>query len=144
MILFILINPSCPRVLVSQHKQQSTIIWLGITRLGSARLSSVERYSSKRATSSAFLLCAPSPSLLSSSVAIFFLNAQTHEKRTTKTSRVGTKMSCDGLTLGKIIFRYTPRVVLPPPQPVSNTMMEQVERWGEDVSNDGLDAISAH
>jgi hypothetical protein len=39
-ILFILINPSCPRVLVSQHKQQSTIIWLGITRLGSARLGS--------------------------------------------------------------------------------------------------------
>ncbi len=36
-ILFILINPSCPRVLVSQHKQQSTIIWLGITRLGSAQ-----------------------------------------------------------------------------------------------------------
>jgi hypothetical protein len=36
-ILFILIIPSCPRVLVSQHKQQSTIIWLGITRLGSAR-----------------------------------------------------------------------------------------------------------
>jgi hypothetical protein len=37
-ILFILINPSCPRVLVSQHKQQSTIIWLCITRLGSAQL----------------------------------------------------------------------------------------------------------
>ena len=37
-ILFILINPSCPHVLVSQHKQQSTIIWLGITRLGLARL----------------------------------------------------------------------------------------------------------
>ena len=28
-------------------------------------------------------------------------------------------MSCDGLTLGKIIFGYTPRVVLPPQQPVS-------------------------
>ena len=72
-ILFILINPSCPRVLVSQHKQQSTIIWLGITRLGSARLGSarlgwVERCYSKRATSSAFLPCAPSPSLLSSSL----------------------------------------------------------------------------
>ena len=37
-ILFILINPSCPRVLVSQYKQQSIIIWLGITRLGSAQL----------------------------------------------------------------------------------------------------------
>ncbi len=37
-IIFILINPSCPRVLVSQHKQQSTIIWLGITRLGLAWL----------------------------------------------------------------------------------------------------------
>ena len=37
-------------------------------------------------------------------VAEFFLNAQTHEKRTTKTSRDGTKMSCDGLTLGKINF----------------------------------------
>ena len=37
-ILFILINPSCPRVLVSQHKQQSTIIWIGITRLCLARL----------------------------------------------------------------------------------------------------------
>jgi hypothetical protein len=33
-----------------------------------------------------------------------FLNAQTQEKRTTKTSREGTKMSCDGLTLGKIIL----------------------------------------
>ncbi len=30
-ILFILINLSCPRVLVTQHKHQSTIIWLGIT-----------------------------------------------------------------------------------------------------------------
>jgi hypothetical protein len=55
-----------------------------------------------------------------------------------------TKMSCDGLTLGKIIFGYTPRVVLPPQQPFSNATMEQVQRWGEDVSNDGLDAISAH
>ena len=73
-----------------------------------------------------------------------FLNARTHKKRTTKTSREGTKMSCDGLTLGKIIFGYTPRVVLPPQQPVSNATMEQVKRWGEDVSNDGLDAISAH
>ena len=53
-------------------------------------------------------------------------------------------MSCDRLTLGKIIFGYTPRVVLPPQQPFSNAMMEQVQRWGEDVSNDGLDAISAH
>jgi hypothetical protein len=53
-------------------------------------------------------------------------------------------MSCDGLTLGKIIFGYTPRVVLPPQQPFSNATMEQVQRWGEDVSNDGLDAISAH
>jgi hypothetical protein len=50
-------------------------------------------------------------------------------------------MSCDGLTRGKIIFGYTPRVVLSPPQPVSNTTMEPVHRWGEDVSNDGLDAI---
>ncbi len=50
-------------------------------------------------------------------------------------------MSCDELTLGKIIFGYTPRVVLPPHQPVSNATMEQVQRWGEDVSNDGLDAI---
>ena len=56
----------------------------------------------------------------------------------------GTKMSCDRLTLGKIIFGYTPRVVLPPQQPFSNATMEQVQRWGEDVSNDGLDAISAH
>jgi hypothetical protein len=63
---------------------------------------------------------------------------------TTKTSREGTKMSCDGLTLGKIIFGYTPRVVLLPQQPVSNDMMEQVQRWGEDVSNNGLDAIYAH
>ena len=69
----------------------------------------------------------------------FFLNA--HKKRTTKTSCEGTKMSCDGLTLGKIIFGYTPRVVLPPQQPFSNATMEQVQRWGEDVSNDGLDAI---
>ncbi len=74
-------------------------------------------------------------------VADFFLNAQTHEKRTTKTSREGTKKSCDELTLGKIIFGYSPRVVLPPQQPVSNATMEQVQRWGEDVSKDGLDAI---
>ncbi len=60
----------------------------------------------------------------------------------TKTSREGTKMSCDGLTLGKIIFGYTP--VLPPQQTFSNATMEQVQRWGEDVSNDGLDAISAN
>jgi hypothetical protein len=53
-------------------------------------------------------------------------------------------MSCDGLTLGKIIFGYTPRVVLPPQQPFLNATMEQVQRWGEDVSNDGLDAMSAH
>jgi hypothetical protein len=75
---------------------------------------------------------------------LLFLNAQTHKKRTTKTSCEGTKMSCDGLTLGKIIFGFTPRVVLPPQQPVSNATMEQIQRWGEDVSNDGLDAISAH
>jgi hypothetical protein len=56
----------------------------------------------------------------------------------------GHKNECDGLTLGKIIFGYTPRVVLPPQQPFSNAMMEQVQRWGEDVSNDGMDAISAH
>ncbi len=66
------------------------------------------------------------------------------EKRTTKASRKGTKMSCDGLTLGKIIFGYTPRVVLPPQQPVSNATIEQVQRWGEVVSNDGFDAILAH
>ena len=54
-----------------------------------------------------------------------FLNA--HEKRTTKASREGTKMSCDRLTLGKIIFGYTPRVVLPPQQPVLNATMEQVD-----------------
>jgi hypothetical protein len=65
-------------------------------------------------------------------------------KENTKTSCEGTKMSCDGLTLGKIIFGYTPRVVLPPEQPFSNATMEQVQRWGEDVSNDGLDAILAH
>jgi hypothetical protein len=52
-----------------------------------------------------------------------------------------TKMSGDRLTLGKIMFGYTPRVVLPPQQPVSNATMEQVQRWGEDISNDGLDAI---
>ena len=56
-------------------------------------------------------------------------------------SREGKKMSCDELTLGKIIFGYTPRVVLPPQQPVSNATMEQVQRWGEDISNDGLDVI---
>ena len=37
-------------------------------------------------------------------LAKFFLNAQFPEKRTTKTSCEGTKMSCDGLTLGKNIF----------------------------------------
>ena len=74
-------------------------------------------------------------------IADFFLNAQTHKKRTTKTSREGTKMSCDGLTLGKTIFGYTPREGLPPQQPVSNATKEQVQRWGEDVPNDGLDAI---
>jgi hypothetical protein len=51
-------------------------------------------------------------------------------------------MSCDKLTIGKIIFGYTPRVVLPPQQPVSNATMEQVQRWGEDISNDGLDEIT--
>jgi hypothetical protein len=50
-------------------------------------------------------------------------------------------MSCAGLTLGKNIFGYTPRVVLPPQQPVSNAMMEQIQRWGEDISSNGLDAI---
>ncbi len=63
------------------------------------------------------------------------------KKGTTKTSREGTKMSCDGLTLGKIIFGYTPRVVLPPQHPVSNATMEQGQRWGEDISNNGSDAI---
>jgi hypothetical protein len=65
--------------------------------------------------------------------------------KTTKTSHEGTKMSCGGITRGKIIVGYTPSVILPPQQPVSNAMMEQIlQRWGEDVSNDGLDAISAH
>ena len=66
------------------------------------------------------------------------------QKENHKNDCEGTKMSCDGLTLGKIIFGYTPRVVLPPQQPFSNATMEQVQQWGEDVSNDGLDAISAH
>ena len=74
----------------------------------------------------------------------WFLNARSPEKRTTKTSREGTKISCGRLTLGKIIFGCGPRVVLPPQQPVSNNTMEQIERWGEDVSNDGLDAFYAH
>jgi hypothetical protein len=56
-------------------------------------------------------------------------------------SREVTKMSCDELTLGKIIVGYTPRVVSTPQQPVLNATMEQVQRWGEDVSNDGLDAM---
>jgi len=73
-----------------------------------------------------------------------FLNAGSLEKRTTETSCKGTKISCGRLTLGKIIFEYAPRVVLPPQQPVSNATMEQVKRWGEDVSNDGLDAFYAH
>jgi hypothetical protein len=53
----------------------------------------------------------------------------------------GTKMSCDRFTLGKIFFGCPPRVVLPPQQHVSNAMIEKVERWGKDVSNNGLDAI---
>ena len=73
-----------------------------------------------------------------------FFNARTHKKRTTKTSCEGTKMSCDELTLRKIIFGYNPRVVSTPQQPVLNATMKQVQRWGEDVSNDGLDAIYAH
>ncbi len=40
-------------------------------------------------------------------------------------------MSCDGRTLGKIIFGFSPRVVLPPQQPVSNARMEQVQRRGQ-------------
>ena len=56
-------------------------------------------------------------------------------------SREGTKMSCEELTLGKIIFGYTPRVVSTPQQPVLNATMEQLQIWGDDVSNDGLDAI---
>jgi hypothetical protein len=71
----------------------------------------------------------------------FSQRPNSRKKGTTKTSREGTKKSCDGLTLGKIIFGYTPRVVLPPQQPVSNAAMEQGQRWGEDVSNNGLDAI---
>ena len=50
-------------------------------------------------------------------------------------------MSCDELTLGKIMFGYTLRVISTPQQPVWNATMEQVQRWGEEVSNDGLDAI---
>ena len=71
-------------------------------------------------------------------------NAWSLEKRTTKTSCEGTKNSCGRLTLGEIIFGCAPRVVLPPQQPASNATMEQLKRWGEDVSNDGLDAFYAH
>ena len=56
-------------------------------------------------------------------------------------SHEGTNMSCARLTLGKIIYGYTPRIVLPPHQPVLIATMEQIQRWGEDVFNDGLDAI---
>ena len=38
LISYFLFIPSCPRVLVSHHTHQSTIIWLGNTRLGSAWL----------------------------------------------------------------------------------------------------------
>jgi len=41
-------------------------------------------------------------------------------------------------TLLVALSRHTPQ------QPVSNATMEQVKRWGEDVSNDGLDAFYAH
>ena len=59
----------------------------------------------------------------------------------TSTITHGDTVIGDGLTLGKIIFGYTPKVVLPPQQTVSNATMEQVQRWREDVSNDGLGAI---
>ena len=39
-------------------------------------------------------------------------------------------MSCAGLTLGKIIFGYTPRVVLPPQQPVSIATMPHKSQNG--------------
>ena len=96
-ILFILINPSCTLVLVvSQHKQQSTIIWLGITQLGSARLSGEMLFY----TSNKFCLLAVCPK--PKSLELFLdLRAQTHEKITTKTIGEGTKMSCDGLTLSR-------------------------------------------
>ncbi len=66
------------------------------------------------------------------------------EKEDHKTNSEGTKISFGRLTLGKIIFGCAPRVVLPPQQPVLNATMEQVKRWGEDVSNDGLDAFYAN
>ncbi len=77
-------------------------------------------------------------------LAEFFLNARTLEKRTTKTSCEGTKNSCGRLTLGKIIFGFATRVVVPPQQAVSNATMEQVKRWGEGVSDDGLDVFYGH
>jgi len=55
-------------------------------------------------------------------------------------------MSCDGLTLGKSIFWIHYKSSFTPPA----TCFECddgagiVQRWGEDVSNDGLDAIQAH
>ena len=101
-------------------------------RLGSARLSGEMLFY----TSNKFCLLAVCPK--PKSLELFLdLRAQTHEKRTTKTSREGTQMSCDKLTRGKIIFGYTPRVVLPPQQPVSNATMEQVKRWGDDGCNLG-------
>ncbi len=62
------------------------------------------------------------------------------QKRVTKAQ----KLVVADLPLGNFFFGCAPRVVLPPQQPVLNATMEQVERWREDVSNDGLDAFYAH
>ncbi len=129
---------SCPRQL-TQTTINHHLAWHYSARLGSAWWRDA-----LRALSYAFLSCALSLSLFCSSLisrTFFFFQPKASSSVTTKTSREGTKNSCDGLTLGKIVFGYTPRVVLPPQQPVSNATMEQVQRWGEDVSNDGLDAI---
>ena len=44
-------------------------------------------------------------------------------------------------TLLKMSFGDGTRVVLPPQHAVLHSMMEQLQRWGEDISNDGSDAI---
>ena len=103
-------------------------------RLG---LGLVERCSSKRATSSACLPCAPSPSLLSSSLIRIFSQCANSRKENHKNESRGHKNELCRTSLGKIIFGYTPRVVLPPQQPVSNATMEQVKRWGDDGCNLG-------
>ena len=122
-ILFILFNPSCPRVLVSQHKQQPTIIWLGITRLvfRSGKLNLIVACSRSEVSSSSLapatsslsdptgLLPGPSFCFCADKQLLVFIDG---ESKMPRSIRLGDKKQSSSAATSPAPFRFWPELPL--------------------------------